>query len=175
MIRLSWLFLFLVPFLADWEEFRSETGRFRVVAPQKMQHKIDSTNTAVGDLIYHTYYTQGRMNQIYMITYCDYPEGSIHADSTDLVEDFFDVTIASAAESVAGEILYIQKEKLQKVYRGKRWRIDYMDGAAIIRTRAFLIGNRYYSVQVVSSRENSVNSETQRFMNSFRILEATSP
>lgn len=170
MIKWYALFLVLTPFLTDWEEFRSENGRFRVIAPQKMEHKVDSSNTAVGDLIYHTYYTQGAMNQIYMITYCDYPEGSIHADSTDLVEDFFDVTIASAAESVKGEILYIHKEKLQKEYVGKRWRIDYMDGAAIIRTRAFVIGNRYYSIQVVSSRANSVNSDTQRFMNSFQIL-----
>ncbi|MEM9990820.1 MAG: hypothetical protein AAF738_03595, partial [Bacteroidota bacterium] len=135
-----------------WPIFESATGKFQVRTPVPMQQHADTTATPVGELIYHTYVAQDEEQQIYMLTYCDYPEGSLHSDSTDLVNDFFDATIASAAESVQGKVLYIHKDKLQKQHHGKRWRIDYLDGAAIIRTRAFVVGQRYYSVQVVSRR-----------------------
>ncbi len=173
MIRLYWLMLFVLAFFGKWTEFRSEAGKFQVLAPQELQLQIDTTTTAVGKLVYHTYFLQQQEkqgNQIYMVSYCDYPEGSLHADSTDLVEEFFDVTIQSATESVEGELLYIHKEKLQN-YAGKRWRIDYLEGKAVIRTRAFIVDNRYYSVQVVSPRFKNMNTNVERFMDSFRILD----
>ncbi len=172
-MRLYWLLLILLPFFGKWTEFRSEAGKFQVLAPQELQHQVDTTETAIGDLIYHTYFLQQQEkqgNQIYMVTYCDYPEGSMHADSTELVEEFFDATIQSATESVEGELLYIHKDKLQG-QEGKRWRIDYLEGKAVIRTRAFVVSNRYYSVQVVNPQFKNMNANVERFMDSFRFLE----
>ena len=172
-MRLYWFLFIVLPFLGKWAEFRSETGNFSVLTPQEMELKTDTLTTAVGNLIYHTYFLQQQEkqgNQIYMVTYCDYPEGSVHADSTELVEAFFDATIQSATESVEGELLYIHKEKLQG-YEGKRWRIDYLEGQAVIRTRAFVVENRYYSVQVVNPQYKNMNANVERFMDSFRFLE----
>lgn len=157
-----------------WEEFRSYEGRFRVLVPGAMRFKTDTIETAIGKLAYHSCFfndaEQNTENAVYLISWCDYPEGSLHHDSTALVADFFDATVQESAFSVAGDVAWSNDIRMGK-YPGKFWRVDYKDKRAIIKTRAFVIGNRYYSVQTVMKRERSLNAASDKFLESFRIFE----
>jgi hypothetical protein len=104
-----------------------------------------------------------------MITFCDYPPGSIHSDSTELLKDFFDASIDQATSSVHGELAY-QNDVTLKGYPGKLWRINYLRGQALIKTRAFMVENRFYTIQTVTVKDMAINAASDRFFDSFIIL-----
>ena len=86
--------------LQDWSEYKSFDGKFRVLVPAEMTAKVDSIQTEVGKLAYHTHLYQPTdvktgENLIYMVSYVDYPEHSIHSDSTEILDEFFENTIES--------------------------------------------------------------------------------
>lgn len=157
-----------------WEEYISLSGKFKILTPSSLVEQVDTIQTEVGDLAYHTFFHQTSSkeetdNTIFMVSYCDYPEGIIFADSSGLVDTFFEETMQAAAESVDGEILYstdIQKDDNP----GKQWRIDYLDGEAIIRTKAFLVKNRYYSIQTISNKKQKSWGDNNQFFDSFELL-----
>jgi hypothetical protein len=157
----------------DWKEFKSYEGNFRVLTPAPLKEKIDSIETQIGRLAYHTFFYQSPMNDaenvLYMVSYCDYPEGTVHSDSTEMLEEFFTTTMEAAAESVDGELIYSNDVEIGE-YPGKFWRINYLRGQAVIKTKAFLVKNRYYAVQTIMFREMSLNPKSNRFMDSFDLL-----
>lgn len=170
--------LVVVPFLGYaqepmWRAFSDQEGQFQVYAPDRMEEKMDTIETAVGPLVYHTFFYQPADQQadnlLYLISYCDYPEGAMHSDSTDLVESFFLITLETARESLQGELVYSDVADYLN-YPGKFWRIDYLNGEAVMKTRAILIGNRYYCLQTATVKARSLNRSSERFFNSFKWL-----
>lgn len=157
-----------------WEEFRSFDGRFRVTAPGNFRLKTDSIATDIGTLAWHTYFFENAgseaENVVYMVSYVDYPEGSVHHDSTELVQALFEAGVEESAFSVAGRVSWTTKVKLGQ-YPGIFWRVDYKDGRAVIKTKAFFVQNRYYAVQAVMRRERSLNTAADKFLDSFRLFE----
>ena len=156
-----------------WEEFKSYEGRFRVLVPGTLTQKTDSIATPIGHLAYHVFYYQpadSADNLIYMLSYCDYPPFTLDADSTELLNEFFEATIESAVESVNGELAYAS-ERPYLEYPGRIWRIDYLNGQAIIKTRALVVGNRYYALQTATVKPRSLNLSSDRFLDSFHLLE----
>jgi hypothetical protein len=157
----------------EWEEFKAFDGRFRVLAPGPMQERTDSIETPVGKLAYHVFFHQPADkdvdNLVYMVSYCDYPEHTIHSDSTMLVEEFFAATIDQAAKSVRGELLYSDAHWMRR-YPGRIWRIHYLNGKAVIKTKAYLVDRRFYTVQAIMFREKSLNPASEKFLDSFRLL-----
>lgn len=174
------LFAFIVfPFLlvsvdGKWEEFKSYEGKFRVLVPGEMQMNERVIHTDIGEITYITHYYQDTQreaeNAMYMVTYCDYPEYTIHSDSTELVEEFFTNTLEAAVESVAGELRYSDLLNY-KEFPGRHWRIDYRAGHATLKTRAFLVKNRFYTIQTATERGRSMNKATDKFLDSFTLFE----
>ncbi|MEL6924253.1 MAG: hypothetical protein AAFO94_09410 [Bacteroidota bacterium] len=157
----------------DWQIFSNPSGNFKVEVPGTMQENVQEIQTAIGPLTYHTFIHQSTQdsadNVLYLLSYCDYPEGGMHSDSTALLKDFFETTISTATESVDGVLAYSTEDQLGD-YPGRLWRIHYNGGAATIKTKAFLVGPRFYSVQTVTYRERSLNKSSERYLNSFRLL-----
>jgi hypothetical protein len=158
---------------ANWLEINHLEGRFRVMAPGELTEQTDTVKTAIGDLVYHTFFHHSKEvkseNLFYMVSYCDYPEGIAFTNSTGFAEEFFASTMEQAAKAVHGKIVYSTDIQLDS-YIGKHWRIDYQDGKTIIKTKAYLAANRYYAVQTVSYATKHINSAAERFFDSFRIL-----
>jgi len=103
------------------------------------------------------------------VSYCDYPEGTVHSDSLDLLKDFFQATVESSVTSVNGELFYAADIKLGD-HPGKLWRVNYRDNTAAIKTKAFVAGNRYYAVQAITLRDKSLNNAIDKFLDSFEII-----
>lgn len=172
------LFLFpsLLPAQEDgpWTFFQSLEGDFSVDFPEGRRiERADTVETALGELVYHIFLVQKDQkadNVMYMISYCDYPEGTVHSDSTEFLQEFFEATMDQAAKAVNGDLIY-HDFAWYKNYPGYLWRIDYLDGKALIKTKAFLVRNRYYAIQTVTIRPKSLNLSTDRFMDSFRVIE----
>ncbi len=159
--------------ILKWDEFKSYEGKFRVFVPGAMSSKTDTITTHIGEVAYHTYFHQApqpdESNVLYMVSYCDYPPNTIHSDSTALLGDFFESTIDAAVFSIAGDLAYSDDVQLDD-YPGKFWRVDYLQGEAVIKTKAYLVESRYYAVQVVMLRKLSLNPYSDRFLDSFRLF-----
>ena len=172
--------LFLLPAILSpiqntWQKFQSTVGKFQIMVPADMQCKEQNIHTPIGNLLYTTYYYQSpdknADNFYYSVSFVDYPENSIHSDSSDLVQDFFANTIEASTQSVDGKLRYADPIKIKR-YPGRLWRGDYNDSTTTIKTRAYLVGKRYYQIQVIMPRHKSTNKAQDLFFNSFRILES---
>ena len=157
-----------------WSYFRSTPGNFEVQIPGDFIEKSDTIETPVGKLVYHTAFLQLERpdsdNLFYMVGYCDYPEHTIHSDSTEMLDEFFTGTMETAALAVKGNLTYSVPLK-QENFPGWQWRIDYLEGEALIKTRAFVVKKRYYSIQTIMFKNKSMNRSPNRFFESFRLLE----
>jgi hypothetical protein len=157
-----------------WRDFNSYEGKFRILMPGEVTEKVDSIETTIGTLAYHTFFHQTQDanadNVLYMLSYVDYPEGALHSDSTELLRDFFSETVDAAARTVRGELVYANDWQY-KNYPGKVWRIDYLNGGALIKTKAFVAGRRYYTLQTITKKVRSVNFSSDKFLDSFQLVE----
>jgi len=158
----------------SWKQHHSYPGMFSILAPEEMQTKTDTIKTALGGLVQHiTFYHDKRPdgeNNVYMVTWFDYPEGVMHHDSTELVQALFDETVEAAAFSVAGNVRWSSDIRYGP-FPGRFWRVDYKDGRGVIKTKAWLVRNRYYAVQVVTRRDRALNYQADKFMDSFRLMD----
>ena len=171
----SFPFILLFSFTqSNWKSFTSEKGKFTILAPGTFVEKTNTVTTSIGETEYHTFIYQSEDekadNLVYMISYCDYPEGSIHSDSTELVKEFLEVTVDSAVKSVKGDLFYSSEITLND-YPGMLWRVNYQKGEATIKTKSYLVGRRYYSVQTVTYREKGLNPLIDDFLDSFKLIE----
>ena len=166
--------LFLISFQLPWTEFKDYEGKFVVLVPGEMSKKENPVETPLGEMVYHSYFYQPTEkdpdNILYMISYCDYPEGGMHSDSIELLPTFFDETLAAALESVKGDLLYSDDIVLQG-FKGKLWRLVYREGEASIKSKALMVGNRFYMVQTIGFRDKGINPNIDKFLDSFRLIE----
>ncbi len=157
-----------------WQEFESQKGGFRILVPGQMEHKQQLVEAAIGELTYIQFWHQPTSedpdNFLYSVSYVDYPEHSIHSDSTDFIDDFFHFTIDTSVKKVGGELRYVDDIQIGE-YPGRLWRVDYNKGHGTIKTKVYLVGRRLYQLQVVMHRDKSLNTLQDRFFDSFTLLE----
>ncbi|MEY3321765.1 MAG: hypothetical protein RLZZ417_1348 [Bacteroidota bacterium] len=180
--------LFCLPFLffslnaqqnsekkVEWTKYKSENGKFSVLVPGQLTEKSDSSNTPLGYLKMHTFYYQpsansGHSNFMYMVQYCEYPDGTLDGNDTTFTNEFFESTRNEAAFSINGKVIYHTPVTLNN-FKGQFWRIHYKNDTAVIKTKAYIIKNRYYAIQTITFKSLASNMETDKFFDSFQILE----
>jgi REP element-mobilizing transposase RayT len=155
-----------------WREYKSFDGKFRVVVPKgEMTQKSNAVKTAIGELTYHSFFHKSEGTQpdcvFYLVSYCDYPKGSFPTDSTDLINEFFNSTIEESATSVRGTVIY-QNDIHYLTHKGKIWRVQYNNDKAIIKSKCYLVGDRFYMIQAMMTKEKSLNPSADKFLESFQ-------
>jgi hypothetical protein len=139
-----------------------------IIIPGTFKKYNDTFPTDLGKLIYHTYtMTDTTLN--FQLSYIDYPEGSVHSDSSELLNDFFASTIDASVESVKGEKKY-ETDIQQFEYPGYFWKIYFGDNK-FISTKSFVAGNRLYTLQVFGDRKQDKNAGLVRYFDSFRFVD----
>ena len=159
--------------IEDWKTFKDYDGRFSVLVPGELEKRSTAIDTEIGTLTYHSFVYQSKDeeadNLVYMVSYCDYPEQTIHSDSTELIQSFFETTLESSVKSVEGELVY-ETDVTMDNFPGKHWRVNYNGDKATIKTKAYVVGRRYYSVQAITYKYKSLNPSMDKFLDSFRLL-----
>lgn len=169
------IFIFLlISVQTPWTETVDPDGGFRVMSPCAMQMHRQTTPTPLGNLEYHTWWcegSEGDPNTLYMVSWCDYPAGSLESDSLDMRSELLQVTMEAAVASLKGVLMYATAADLEG-FPGKHWRIDYNDGRAVMKSKAFFLGNRFLLIQVAATKERHLNPEADRFFDSLRLLKS---
>jgi len=159
--------------IAQSELFSSYEGKFSIQFPGEVAEQAKEIETALGSMSYHTFYhnstEEEATNFIYLVSYVDYPDGAIHSDSTELIEEFFQATLEESVLNMNGDLRYSDEIKLFD-YPGRFWRIDYNEDSMVMKTKAFLVKNRYYSIQVGTLKTLSSNKDMDNFLESFNLL-----
>lgn len=139
-----------------------------VLVPGEMKLYTDTILTVVGEIIYCTYVHKDSLLQ-YELSYCEYPEGTLHSDSTELLKDFFATTIAATLEKLKGQQRYAS-EILQFGFPGWFWRIDYGKDR-YTKYKAFVAGRNFYNLQVTGSKNQDLESLSTRYFDSFQFID----
>lgn len=154
----------------EWKTFVDPNGMFEVDMPDSLKIDTSKVETQIGQLTFVALqaderYEDGEVK--YLLSFCDYPAGIFPADSTELIAAFFDETVAGSVESSGGEVLYSVDE--EAIYPTRLWKITSVNGFHI-KSKALLVGDRYYCLQIISPEKLSVRINGDKFFNSFKVL-----
>jgi hypothetical protein len=157
-----------------WKEYKSFDGKFRVITPTgEMTEKIKKIKTGLGDVAYHTFMERPEEKNpdcvFYVVNYCDYPQGTFPADSTELINEFLNETVNESVKAVHGLLTY-QSDVQLLTHKGKIWRVQYNGVHAFIKSKCFLVGDRFYLVQTMMKKEKSMNPSADKFLDSFQVF-----
>ena len=162
-------------YFGTWIEFRNIDGKFRVLVPEEMTEKTKDIYTEMGKVAYHQFYYRSpekdAENVYYVVNYCDYPQGAFPPDSTAFINDFLTETVSSSAKSIKGELIYTDDITLQgnANYKGKIWRVQYNHDRALIKSKCYLVGDRFYLIQAITTKAMTLNSAADKFLDSFQV------
>lgn len=155
-----------------WKEFKTYEGKFRVLTPTgEMTEKVKKIKTVLGDVSYHTFMHRSEDKNpdcvFYVVNYCDYPKGTFPADSTELINEFLTETVNESVKAVSGNLTY-QSDIQILTNKGKIWRVQYNSDRALIKSKCFLVGDRFYLIQTMMRAEKSMNPSADKFLDSFQ-------
>lgn len=149
------------------KEFKSEDGKFSVMAPVALQKTTQEVETQGGKLDLHLFYGQdGDLG--YFVSYCDYDPQVAKAS---LAENMLDGARDGAVSNVNGKLVSETNITLGD-HPGREVIIEARAEdrpPAIIKSRMFMVKNRLYQVTTVASRGRAGDKELDNFLRSFKL------
>ena len=155
----------------NWKTVNGEMFGFTALAPEEMSISNQKVPSAIGELQMDIFtYTPKKedSNLVYMLIHTEYPAESIHSDSLEKRNGFFEGAINGAVTNVKGKLL-TQTDLMIGQYPGKEITIDFQQGQYIIKIRMYLVKNKMYLLQTISEPKKSGNELSKRFMTSFKL------
>jgi hypothetical protein len=148
-------------------------GVILTVPGGNMIEKTHEVSTPLGNLLLHEFSLDLESDGQYfafLFSYVDYPPGSMHQDSTDLLNDFFQIAMEESIFLMKGALMY-ESFGSWYGYPSYQWRINYKKDQYSIRNLSLLAGSRYYLLRVVSASDIVSGEIAQDFINSLRFKE----
>jgi hypothetical protein len=150
------------------KEFKSEAGRFSVMAAVELQETTQAVETQGGKMDLHIFMGQeGRTG--YFVSYNDHPQELVQqAGPEKMLDGARDGAVGNINGNLASEI----RISLEG-HPGRELVIDGTgeDGRGLtIRGRLFMAKNRLYQVMAVTPRAQANTKEIDDFLQSFKLL-----
>ncbi len=153
---------------ASSKEFRSQEGKFSVMAPLSLEEGDQTVSTQIGQIVAHLFV--GEATDIaYVVSYADYPEEFVTQSNSDLM---LDGASNGAVSNVNGKLVIQNVISLQN-YPGREIVADVKspDGTdGTMKGRLYLVGNRLYQVIVIATKGKVEVTKIDSFLNSFKLL-----
>ena len=164
----------IILFQSEWIRYSNSDSDFSVLVPGEMEHTQKEILTDVGAISFNTFqYTpiENNRNELYIVHHYLYPDSLISSDSSFLASELLEATIEQSVVRINGVLDYSRPIQY-KDYQGILYRIKYNRGKAIVKTKAFVIGDNFYFLQVYATIDNSINNLMDYFLDSFQHIEA---
>ena len=157
--------------LNQWHKFSSPDGSFEIYFPGQPFEQQYSMDSPSGKLDVRSYRFIGSAS--YFISYTDYPSA---IDGTD-AKSILDRARDGGVRAVNGHLIRESPDSL-KGHPGRPIVVDSPNGGpkgSIITNRVYLVGHRLFSMQVAISkdRNESLDAAAQKFLDSFKLVEAS--
>lgn len=138
-----------------------------------LMHERTEEETPIGTLRLERYTSErviGSRRMRMVFQFWEYPADSgMHHDSADLVAELFDATVSESVAAVMGKEEY-RGERQVAGSPGIVWRVRFDRGRGLVKSLAFVRGNRFYNLQAVFPEELAGRPEIDEFLESFRFL-----
>lgn len=160
----------------EWQRYHAPDGSFRIDLPGAFVHNLESHITDLGDFEVNSFIYKAKdddLNFLYLVNYFDYPENTFPQDSFAYINELLSQSVEQSAEDLNGKLIY-SADIEQNYFPAKISRIEYAEQQAVVKSKMVLASNRFYSVQVYSTIEKSLNDDIDRFLDSFEILDQDS-
>ncbi len=173
MIFRIFLFISLVFIQDNWIVFKSEQSHFSVLVPGEMKHKAETFLTDIGSVDFNSYIYKGDatdQNAVFIVLHYKYPMDITAEENDALADSLLLTTVEESLNKLEGSLDY-QRNVEFGFYPGILYRIKYNNGNAILKSKSLIIKDDFYSLQIYTTIEKSLNYEMDKFLDSFRILE----
>ena len=158
----------------EWVSYKADAVlSFEVDVPAEMGVKTKDIPTDLGVMTATTYAHEGSeedRNFLYVVNVIEYPAGTFPSDSTSFIEDFLSEAVLSIADGVKGELVYQSKIQEERNGQGNLFRLKYDEGFGVIKGKAYMKDDVFITLQVYTTRDNSLNEEMDLFLDSFRAM-----
>jgi hypothetical protein len=167
------LFLMASSFVLVNDWVLVEAVDFSIEFPAAPTEEEQSLESAIGPLklyirMYEVLDVEKDENFAYGMITTEYPVGTIHSDSTQTLEKVFDGAINGCVENVKGKLLSQQVVEING-FPGREFRIDFQDGLATFKMKAFLVKNKMFILQTITDPKKEGNKSAERFLGSFKL------
>ena len=148
-----------------WKTFISPQGDFSIAFPGSHNETKKTMRTQAGNIdIKMLIHESGSIT--YMAAFSEYPSGLSESVTTDKI---LDGARDGGVANVRGKLLDEMQIDLNG-HPGREIKVAAAGGAATIRARFYLVGNRLYQCQVITKNENAYSTSANRFLNSLKLL-----
>jgi hypothetical protein len=160
--------------LPEWEEFLSEEGRFSVLMPGTPQKQSQILDTKVGKIQFNQYQSILELRNVgYSVGYGDYAESLMKLID---VQKGLDDVVDGVVRSMNGQLITKSNIMLGE-FPGRKFSADgrFERTDLFFKGRVYLIKNRIYIILALGGKGSIWNSDFDKFLQSFRLSETTSP
>jgi len=174
-----WLCLLLLVMLwvsgcggeVEWRRFEPDMGGFSALFPGTPEKQTETVPTAAGTIETVFFLVeQGGMG--YSVNLADYPEAYFSESDVELM---LDGAREGAVLNVGGQLLEENQITLDG-HPGRALKIA-VDSASspqvedefLVHARFYLVGNRLYVLQAISTEQSSLSPDIERFLDSFQL------
>ncbi len=157
----------------EWVLFVDPEGQFEVRMPEGIDESSRIIATPIGDLKYISLSSKEMIEEEvvqYNLSFCDYPTGTFHPDSTEFIRLFLDETINASVEAVGGNLIYKDNARGRKE-AGAIWKVTSDQHNVQFKNMVLLDGDRFYNLQVIIPPEKTLDNNADEFFNSFKLTD----
>ncbi len=148
----------------EWQSFESEDGRFSVSFPGTPEEQVESVTTAIGT-IETQFFVVTQKDMAYSVNLADYPPEVIAAED---IQQMLDGARDGAVSNVNGELLE-EKELVLNGHPGREFKVKVEDEDIVVRARIYLVNERLYVVQALSTERLASSEDIEKFLDSFQL------
>lgn len=160
---------------SEWKSFGPSDQGFEIMVPGDMRDGQKKVLTDLGEIMPVTWMLEGKpsdSNFLYLLSYIDYPQGTFHPDSTEMLKEFFLEGLTTHIADLRGDLVY-STEAPYGSYPGILFRATYDNRKFVVKGRQILVDDRLYFLQVYTITQKSLNPDMDRYLESFRLTAHT--
>ena len=166
----------LLSFVPVDEWIMVATENCKIYFPHQPTDQSGTVNTSKGNLKVNIYSYNvatniGDDNLAYILTETEYPDSLINSDNKDELDAFFKNSIDGILNNFHGKLVSESQTAIQG-FPGRQVKLDIQQGKSVMNIRLYLVKNRLYMLEIVTTADKDHNTSIQKFMNSFEIRNA---
>lgn len=157
-----------------WVTFNSQEGHYSIEFPMQPQCMVKKIPSPVGNLDFNFCGYQNQdgsdENLMYGIGYSTFPSDKINSQKMNSaeLENYFSNSVKGSVQNIQGKLLDVEII-YNDSFPGRKFRVDFRNGTAIIEHRLFLVRNTVYDIQVITPTDKTFNKSINKFFNSFKL------
>lgn len=154
----------------NWFKYKSESPEFSVLFPSEPVKKEKYIKTDIGQTFIRTLYLQSDVdstdNYLYLVNYYEFDNSIFEGDSAISKETYLKLSLDEISENLSGEILYSNTDHFRKC-PSVIYRVNMDDNGTAMKGKLVLTQKYFYSLQVFTQKQYSLNKNIDKFIDSF--------